>query len=82
MPFASHDLFLSAFSAASGLLSIAEKEARAELGGRLRPPVTSTILASLEECLDLIVISQERDEQVRWPVLKDKTERSIAATLE
>ena len=36
----------------------------------------------MEQRLDLIVIPQERDEQVRWPVLKDETERDIAATLE
>jgi hypothetical protein len=42
----------------------------------------SAILAGLEQRFDLIVIPQERDEQVRWPVLKDEAQRSAAATLE
>jgi predicted Fe-S protein YdhL (DUF1289 family) len=36
----------------------------------------------MEQSFDLIVISQERNEQVRWPVLKDEAQRNIAATLE
>jgi len=36
----------------------------------------------MEQRLDLIVIAQERNEQVRWPVLKDKTQCDITATLE
>jgi hypothetical protein len=42
------------------------------LSGRLRQPPVSAILAGLEQRFDFIVIPQERDEQVRWPVLKDE----------
>ena len=37
MPFASQDLFMSAFSTASGFRSIIVKQARTALSGRLRP---------------------------------------------
>jgi len=36
----------------------------------------------MEQCFDLVLIPQERDEQVRRPILKDKAQRNIAATLE
>jgi hypothetical protein len=36
----------------------------------------------LEHRFDLIVIPQETDEQVGWPVLKEEAQRNIAATLE
>jgi len=36
----------------------------------------------MEKRFDLIVIPQERDEQVRGPVLEDEAWRDIAATLE
>jgi hypothetical protein len=69
---ATHALFMRAFSTASGFLSITVKRARTALSERLRQPAVSAILAGLEQCFDLIVIPQERDEQVRWPVLKDE----------
>jgi hypothetical protein len=46
-----------------------------------RSSAISAILAGLEQRIDLIVIPQETNEQVRWPVLKDKAQRDIAATL-
>jgi hypothetical protein len=52
------------------------------LSGRLRQPPVSAILAVLEQRFDLVMIAQERDEQVPWPVLKDEAQRSIAAALE
>jgi ubiquinone biosynthesis protein COQ9 len=42
----------------------------------------SAILAGLEEGLDLIVVPQERDEQVRCAVLKNEAQRRVATTLE
>ena len=69
---ATHGLFMRVFSTASGFLSITVKRARTALSERLRQPAVSAILAGLEQCFDLIVIPQERDEQVRWPVLKDE----------
>jgi len=68
----SHDLFMRAFSTAFGFLSIAVRQARTALSGGLRQPAVSAILAGTEQRFDLIVIPQERDEQVRWPVLKDE----------
>jgi len=50
----------------------------------LRPPgfgAASAKLAGLDQGFDLIVIPQETDEQVRWPVLKDEAQRNIAAAL-
>jgi hypothetical protein len=44
--------------------------------------MVSAKLAALQQRLHLIVISQEADEQFRWPVLKDKTQGNIATTLE
>ncbi len=41
---------------------------------------SSAILTALEQRLDLIVIAQERDKQIRWPVLKNETQRNITAT--
>jgi hypothetical protein len=43
---------------------------------------TSAVLAGLEQRFDFIVSPEERDKQVRWPVLKDEAQRNIAATLE
>jgi hypothetical protein len=60
------------FPTASEFRPITVKEARTALSGRLRQPVVSAILGSVEQRFDLIVISQERDEQVRRPVLKDE----------
>ena len=37
-----------------------------------RQVAISAIFAGMEQRFDLIVIPQERDEQVRWPVLKDE----------
>jgi hypothetical protein len=48
-----------------------EHYARRALGTPAPPPV-SPILAGMEQRFDFVVISQERDEQVRWPVLKDE----------
>jgi hypothetical protein len=36
----------------------------------------------LEQRLDLIVIAQERNKQIIWPVLEYETKRYIAATFE
>jgi len=36
----------------------------------------------LEQCLDFIVIAQERDKQVRRAVLKDETQRNTSPALE
>jgi hypothetical protein len=49
----------------------------AELGSpvgaeKLRQPAASAILAGMKQRFDLIVIPQEGDKQVRWPVLKDE----------
>jgi hypothetical protein len=63
---------MRAFSTASGFLSITVKQARTALSDRLRQPPVLAILAGLEQRFDFIVIPQERDEQVRWPVLKDE----------
>ena len=41
----------------------------------------SAQLAGLDQRLDLVVIPQETDEQIRWPVLKDEAQRYIAPTL-
>jgi hypothetical protein len=51
-------------------------------GGSQGPPAISPILSALEQRLDLVVISQERDKQVCRPVQENKTQRNIAATLE
>ncbi len=44
------------------------------------PP--SAIPASSEQSFDLIVIAEERNEQIRWAVLKNEAQRASAATLE
>ena len=72
MCFASHDLFMGAFSTACGFLSITVKWGLRALSGRLRQPPVSAILAGLEQRFDFIVIPQERDKQVRWSVLEDE----------
>lgn len=41
----------------------------------------STILSASQQRLDLIVIAQERHEQIGWPVLKYKPQRYGSATL-
>jgi hypothetical protein len=48
------------------------KQARPALSGRPRQTPVLAILAGLEQRLDFIVIPQERDKQIRWPVLKDE----------
>lgn len=44
------------------------------------PP--SAISASSKQSFDLIVIAEERNEQIRWAVLKNEAQRASAATLE
>src|SRR5262249_6910382 len=43
---------------------------------------SSAILAAVEQRLDLIVITEERNKQVSWPVLKNEPQRGISAALE
>jgi hypothetical protein len=42
----------------------------------------STVFTSSQQRLDLIVIAQKRNKDVRWPVLEYESKRDIAATLE
>lgn len=44
--------------------------------------IISAILAALEQRLDFSVITEKRDKQIRWPVLKNEARRDITATLE
>jgi hypothetical protein len=48
---------------------------------RRRPPVLA-VPAGAEQRFDFIVIPEERDEQVRRPVLEYEAQRRVAATLE
>jgi hypothetical protein len=73
---------MSSFSTASGFLPMTVTQVRTALSGCLRQSPVSAILAALEQRFDLVMITQERDEQVRWPVLKDEAQRSITAALE
>jgi len=45
----------------------------------LTPLAASPILAAPQQCFDLVVIAQERHEEISRPVLKNETERDIAS---
>jgi hypothetical protein len=57
-------------------------QVRTALSGCPRQSPVSAIPAVLEHGFDLVMIAQERDEQVGRPVLKDEAQRSIATALE
>ncbi|MGC9996923.1 MAG: hypothetical protein ABSE79_16520 [Terriglobia bacterium] len=57
-------------------------QVRTALSGCLRQSLVSAIPAVLEHGFDLVMIAQERDEQVGRPVLKVEAQRSIATALE
>jgi hypothetical protein len=44
-------------------------------------PRTLPILTAFEQRFDFIVVSQERHEKIAPPVLEDKTQREVGATL-